>query len=90
VITKERLQETIRGVIREFKLTKHITDPAAEELTAALEERVDKLFKEEAASIYKQVKDSADYVAQLRDNAQMETAEAFLREIAVWQQMHSS
>ena len=90
MITKESLEETIRGVIREFKLTKRITDSAADELTAALEQRIDDLFEEEAASSYSQVKDSADYVAQLRDNAQMETAEAFLREIVVWQQMHSS
>jgi hypothetical protein len=48
MITKERLEETIRGVIREFKRTKRITDPAADELTAALEERVDELFDQEA------------------------------------------
>ena len=90
MITKERLEETIRGVIREFKLTHRITDPAADELTAALEERVDDLFAVEATSSYDQVEDSADYVARLRDNAQMESGEAFLREIVVWQQMHSS
>jgi hypothetical protein len=36
MITKERLEETIRGVIREFKRTKRITDPAADELAAEL------------------------------------------------------
>lgn len=91
MITKERLEETIRGVIREFKLTKRITDPAADELAAVLEERVDDLFEEEAtSSYYNEVEDSADHVARLRDKAQMESAEAFLREIVVWQQMHSS
>jgi hypothetical protein len=90
MITKERLEETIRGVIREFRRTKRITDPAADELTAALEERVDDLFDQEATFTYREVGDSADYVAQLRDNAQLESAETFLREIVAWQQMHSS
>lgn len=36
MITKERLEEAIRGVIREFKRSKRIPDPAADELTAAL------------------------------------------------------
>jgi hypothetical protein len=48
MITKERLEETIRGVIREFKQSKRIPDTAAEELTAALEARVDDLFDQEA------------------------------------------
>ena len=90
MITKERLEETIRGVIREFKRTKRITDPAADELTAALAERVDDLFDQEATFTYREVEDSADYLAQLRDNAQAESAETFLREIVAWQQMHSS
>lgn len=90
MITKERLEETIRGVIREFKRTKRITDPAADELTAALEERVDDLFDQEATFSYREVGDSAGYLAQLRDNAQLESAETFLREIVAWQQMHSS
>jgi hypothetical protein len=90
MITKERLEETIRGVIREFKAAKRITDPAADELAAVLEERVDYLFAEESTSSYNEVEDSADYVARLRDRTQMESAEAFLREIVVWQQMHSS
>lgn len=90
MITKERLEETIRGVIREFKRTKRITDPAADELTAALEERVDELFDQEATFSYREVEDSAGYVAQLRDNAQLESGETFLREIEAWQQMHSS
>ncbi len=90
MITKERLEETIRGVIREFRRTKRITDPAADELTAALEERVDDLFEEEAAFSYREVEDSAGYVSELRDNAQLESAETFLREIVAWQQMHSS
>jgi hypothetical protein len=90
MITKERLEETIRGVIREFRRTKRITDPAADELTAALEERVDDLFDQEATFSYREVGDSAGYVAQLRDNAQLESAETFLREIVAWQQMHSS
>ena len=87
MITKERLEETIRGVIREFKRTKRITDPA---LTAALEERVDELFDQEATFSYREVEDSAEYIAQLRDNAQLESAETFLREILAWQQVHSS
>jgi hypothetical protein len=90
MITKERLEETIRGVIREFKRTKRITDPAADELTAALEERVDELFDQEATFSYREVEDSAGYVRRLRDNAQLESAETFLREILAWQQVHSS
>jgi len=90
MITKERLEETIRGVIREFKRTKRISDPAADELTAALEERVDELYDQEATFSYREVEDSAGYLAQLRDKAQMESAETFLREILAWQQVHSS
>ena len=90
MITKERLEETIRGVIREFKRTKRISDPAADELTAALEERVDELFDKEATFSYREIEDSAEYIAQLRDNAQSESAETFLREILAWQQVHSS
>jgi hypothetical protein len=90
MITKENLVETIRGVIREFKRTKRITDPAADELTAALEERVDDLFDQEATSSYREIEDSARYVEESRDKAQMESAETFLREIVAWQQMHSS
>jgi hypothetical protein len=90
MITKERLEDTIRGVIREFKRTKRITDPTADELTAALAERVDELFDQESMVSYLEVKDSADYVEQLRDKAQLESAETFLQEIVAWQQMHSS
>jgi hypothetical protein len=90
MITKERLEETIRGVIREFKRTKRITDPAADELAAALEERVDDLFDREATFSYKEIEDSAGYVSELRNNAQLESTETFLREIEAWQQMHSS
>ena len=90
MITKESLEKTIRGVIREFKRTKRITEPAANELTAALEERVDDLFDQEATFSYKEIEDSAGYVSKLRDNAQLESAETFLREIEAWQQMHSS
>ena len=90
MITKERLEETIRGVIREFKRTKRTTDPAADELTAALEERVDDLFDQEATFSHKDMEDSAGYVAELRDKAQLESAETFLQEIVAWQQMHSS
>ena len=89
MITKERLEETIRGVIREFKQTRRITDPAADELTAALERRVDELFDQEATFSYREVEDSAGYVAQLRDNAQLDSAETFLQEIVAWQQTHS-
>jgi hypothetical protein len=90
MITKERLAETIRGVIGEFRRTKRITDPAADELSAALEERVDDLFDQEATFSYREVGDSAGYVAQLRENAQSESAETFLEEIVAWQQLHSS
>jgi hypothetical protein len=90
MITKERLEETIRGVIREFKRTKRITDPAADELTAALEERVDDLFDQEATFSHRGIEDSAGYVEESRDKAQMESAETFIREIVAWQQMHSS
>ena len=90
MITKERLEETIRGVIREFKRTKRITDPAADELTAELEARVDDLFDQEATFSYREVKDSASYVEELREEAQSESAEGFLREIVAWQEMRSS
>lgn len=90
MITKERLEETIRGVIREFKRTKRITDPAADELTAALEEQVEDLFDQEATSSHREAEDSAGYVSELRDKAQRESAETFLREIVAWQEMHSS
>ena len=86
MITKERLEETIRGVIREFKRTKRITDPAADELTAELEARVEDLFDQEATFSYREVKDSVTYVEELRDEAQSESAEGFLREIVAWQQ----
>ncbi len=90
MITKERLEETIRGVIREFKLTRRIPDPTADELTAALEARVDDLFEKEKRFSYREVEDSASYVEDLRDKAQSESAEEFLREIVAWQKMHSS
>jgi hypothetical protein len=90
MITKEHLEETIRGVIREFKRTKRITDPVADELTAALEERVDELFDQEGTFSYREIEDSASYVAQLRENAQMASAESFLKEILAAQQVHSS
>lgn len=90
MITKERLEETIRGVIREFKLTKRIPDPTADELTAALEAGFEDLFTQEAAFSYREVADSARYVEDLRDKAQSESAEGFLREIKAWQEMRSS
>ena len=90
MITKERLEETIRGVIREFKRTKRIPDPAADELSAALEARVDDLFDQEAAFSYREVSDSARYVGDLRDHAQSKSAEEFLREIRAWQETGSS
>ena len=90
MITKEHLEETIRGVIREFERAKRITAPTADELTAALEERVDELFDQEATFSYQEVEDSTSYIAQLRDHAQLESAETFLQEILAWQQVHSS
>lgn len=90
MITKERLEETIRGVITEFKRTKRIPDPTADELTAALEARVDDLFDEEATFSYREVVDSARYVEEVRDKAQLESAEGFLQEIKAWQEMGSS
>jgi hypothetical protein len=90
MITKEHLEDTIRGVISEFRRMKRITDPAAAELTAALEERVDELFDKETTFSHREVADSAGYVAQLRDQAQLESAETFLQEIVAWQQTHSS
>ena len=90
MITKEQLEETIRRVIREFKRTKQIPDPTADELTAVLEARVDDLFSQEATFTYREVEDSASYVEDLRDNTQLQSAEAFLREIVAWQEMRSS
>ena len=49
MITKERLEETIRNVIGEFTRTKRIPEPAANELSTALEARVDALFDQDAA-----------------------------------------
>ena len=49
MITKELLEETIRKVIGEFKRTKRIPGPAADELSTALAARVDNLFDQEAA-----------------------------------------
>ena len=90
MITKERLEETIRGVISEFKRTKRIPDPTADELTAALEARVDDLFDQEAIFSYTEVEDSVSYVEDLRDKSQLESAEGFLRAIVAWQQTRSS
>jgi len=90
MITKERLEERIRGVIREFKRTKRIPDPTADELAAALEAQVDDLFNQEAGFSYNDVGDSAQYVDDLRNRAQSESAESFLREIRAWQEMGSS
>ncbi len=89
MITRERVEETIRGVIREFKRTKRIPDPAADELTAALESRVDDLFDREGQFSFRDVGNSASYVEELRDKAQAESAEGFLREIIAWQEMRS-
>jgi hypothetical protein len=50
MITKEQLEETIRGVIREFKRSKRISDPTADELSAALGARVDDLFDQKATT----------------------------------------
>lgn len=50
MITKELLEQTIRGVISEFTRSKRIPDPTGDELTAALEARVDDLFNQEATS----------------------------------------
>lgn len=49
MITKERLEETIRGVISEFKQAKQLTESAADELTAALGARVEDLFDRDTA-----------------------------------------
>jgi hypothetical protein len=89
MITKDRLEETIRGVIQEFKQAKRIPDPAADELTAALEARVEDLFDQEATFSYGEVEDSATYVERLRGEAQSPSAEAFLQEIMAWQQLRS-
>ena len=88
MISKDHLEEAIRGVIQEFRQTKRIPDPAAEELTAALEAKVEGLFEREEFS-YAEVEDSADYVNRRRDKAQKESAEAFLREIIAWQESRS-
>lgn len=90
MISKERLEETIRGVIRDFRQSNRIPDQAATELTAALEERVENLFEEETTSFsFRDVDDSAKYVDVLRDKAQKDSAEAFLQEIMAWQQTRS-
>lgn len=48
MITKEQLEETIRGVIRESTRAKRIPDPTGDESRASLEARVDDLFDQEA------------------------------------------
>jgi len=58
MITKERLEETIRGVIREFKRTSELPSPWLMNWRA-LEERVDDLFDQEAGFSYKEIQDSA-------------------------------
>jgi len=88
MISKDHLEEAIRGVIQEFRQTKRIPNPAAEELTAALEARVEDLFEREEFS-YAEVEDSADYVSRLRNEAQKKSAEGFLREIIAWQESRS-
>ena len=89
MITKDRLEETIRGVIQEFKQAKRIPDPAADELTAAREACVGDLFDQEATFSDKEVEDSAAYVEQLRSEAQSPSAEVFLQEILAWQPLRS-
>ena len=90
MITKERIEETIRGVIGDFRRSKRIADPTADELTAALEARVEDLFDHEATFSHRDVEDSARYVEELRDKAQSKSAASFLQEIVAWQQMRSS
>ena len=90
MITKERLEETIRGVIREFRQTKQIPEPVASQLTAALEERVENLFDQESNRFsYKHVANGATYVSELRDELESKSAHLFLQEIIAWQQLRS-
>lgn len=81
MITKERFEEAIRGVVREFKRTKLIPDPTADALIAASEARVDDLFDQEATFSYREVEDSTSYLEDSRNKAQLQSAEALLREI---------
>jgi len=75
-------------VIREFKRTKRITEPAADELAGGFRERVDDLFDQEAGFSYKEYK-IARLCLQSCIRPQPESAEAFLQEIVAWQQMRS-
>ncbi|HEY6231746.1 MAG TPA: hypothetical protein VIW64_10805 [Pyrinomonadaceae bacterium] len=90
MITKEGLEQTIRAVIHEFKQAKRIPEPAAEELTAALEAKVEDLFERDAPFSYREIQNSSRYVEDLRGKAQLESSEKFLEEILAWQQTHSS
>ena len=90
MITRQRLDETIRGVIGEFKRTKRIPDPTADELAAALQAEVGDLFDRETTFNYREVEDSARYVDDSRSRAQLKSSEKFLEEIVAWQQAHSS
>jgi hypothetical protein len=90
MISKELLDEAIRGVIREFKQARRIPDPTADELTAALEARIDALFDQQGVFSHIDIENSARYVDQLRDDPQRESAETFLQEIVAWQEMRSS
>ena len=89
MITKERVEETIRGVIEDFKQANRIPEPTADELTSALEMQVEHLFNREGTFSYKEIEDSAGYVSQTRDEAQLKSAEIFLKEIVAWQQTRS-
>jgi len=89
MITRERLEETIRGVIREFKETRRIPEPAADELAATLDARMRELFEQEGTFSYQQVEESVAYVDRLRDEAESKSAAQFLQELRAWQQAHS-
>ena len=90
MITKERVEQTIRGVIGDFKRRNRIPDAAADELNIELEARVDQLFEEEASLNYTKISDSAEYVQQLRTEAESIPPGKFLQEIIEWQELHSS
>jgi len=90
MISRERLEKTIRGVILEFSRENRIAQPTADELAAALTDRMGELLEREVASSYTEIDDSVSYVNELRDHEQLDSANAFLEEIVAWQQQHSS
>ena len=90
MITKARIEETIRGVIQEFKQKERIPGSAADDLAVALTDEMTELLEQEETFSHRQVDDTLAYVNRVRDEAQSESAADFLQEILTWQKAHCS